>query len=571
MAEAVGPALAIALLVVSTAEHYSAAAKVIKRYRLYSSKREELISRVKVQRFIFRRTIWSLLAYDVGLSEDDASQMLADAQHTGWREAKTRAYFDQRMAEVSDELLESIRMINNQLACLNLNIRSSSPSKLLADSDLQAAGPRDIRVDDNGDPYTINGSSGGPHASRKEKALFTISEDKLREGVENVRSLTIDFRILVEQRSPQQGRTAVAKPGSCTCGEFLRKRSTEVDAEKIIYVETQEESHAQRRGLFFIPKRLISEYALALLEVQQSAIDSVSATSGRASHLTSRCPSTPPPPYSLEPTGREATPRMIEAAVLLNLLSSGLKHKLTDADDDDELEDSHLSHKRPNFRHAGEVENIGMVDECEWVDEIGEGEAQHMEYLGDHECDNPIPSMELSDRDQMYRHPEPIMPLSERITVAKGLAAALLHFHATPKELRPSLGSTLDETYLIIRSEHPYESAPPALIRNRLLFSLGVTLLELAYQAPLQSLQKDIDIDANVPPNTDYHIANRVRFQVAYLMGPKYAEVVRKCIQCDFGHGDDLDQTRLQEGFHQDVICKLEELEERLSGLNLAI
>ena len=96
-------------------------------------------------------------------------------------------------------------------------------------------------------------------------------------------------------------------------------------------------------------------------------------------------------------------------------------------------------------------------------------------------------------------------------------------------------------------------------------------LLELAYQAPLQSLQKDRDVDANVPPNTDYHIANRVRLQAADLMGPKYAEVVRKCIQCDFGHGDDLGQTKLQEGFHQDVICKLEELEETFRSLSLAM
>jgi hypothetical protein len=54
-------------------------------------------------------------------------------------------------------------------------------------------------------------------------------------------------------------------------------------------------------------------------------------------------------------------------------------------------------------------------------------------------------------------------------------------------------------------------------------------------------------------------------------MGPKYAEVVRKCIQCDFGYGDDLGETRLQEGFHQDVICRLEELEDTFRGLSLSI
>lgn len=325
-----------------------------------------------------------------------------------------------------------------------------------------------------------------------EKARFAMPEDKLREAVENVRSLTKDFRTLVEQTAPWRGRTAIAKPSSCTCVEFVRKRSTEVDDEKVIYVETQEGPHAQRLGLFLVPKRWISECALVWLGVQQTANDSVSTPSGQASRLTSRCLSTPPPPYLLEPTGREATPRMIEAALLLNLLLSGLKRKLPDTDVGDDLEETDLGHKRLNFGDTDGAETVSLVDKCKWVDEICEGEAQPMEFLGNHEYDNPIPSTEPSDGDQMNHHPEPIMPLSKRIIVAKGLAAALLHFHATPPELGPSLGDALSETRLIVRSRNPYESAPRTLIRNRLLFSLGVMLLELAYQAPLQSLQKDI-------------------------------------------------------------------------------
>jgi hypothetical protein len=131
MAEAVGIALAVAPLVVSAAEHYSTAAKFIKRYRLYDSKREELISKVKVQRAIFRKTIWRLLAYDIGLGEDEASQMLADAHHPSWSNDETEAYFAQRMADVSEEMMESIRMINRQLAVLKLNQPTASQSTSL--------------------------------------------------------------------------------------------------------------------------------------------------------------------------------------------------------------------------------------------------------------------------------------------------------------------------------------------------------------------------------------------------------------------------------------------------------
>jgi hypothetical protein len=128
MAEAIGIALSVAPLVISAAEHYSTAAKCIKRYRLYESKREELISEVNVQRTIFRKTIWRLLAYDIGLGEDEASQMMKDAHHRGWSDNETETYFVERMADVSEELMDSIRMISSQLAVLEIDQATMSQS-----------------------------------------------------------------------------------------------------------------------------------------------------------------------------------------------------------------------------------------------------------------------------------------------------------------------------------------------------------------------------------------------------------------------------------------------------------
>ena len=96
-------------------------------------------------------------------------------------------------------------------------------------------------------------------------------------------------------------------------------------------------------------------------------------------------------------------------------------------------------------------------------------------------------------------------------------------------------------------------------------------LLELAYQAPLMTLQEPVDVDIHESQNTDYYTADRLTHDSATILGPRYAEVVRKCIQCDFGHGHDLGKTKLQEGFHQDVICELEELEDRFRKFGLSI
>ena len=109
------------------------------------------------------------------------------------------------------------------------------------------------------------------------------------------------------------------------------------------------------------------------------------------------------------------------------------------------------------------------------------------------------------------------------------------------------------------------------LIRNGLLFNLGVMLLELAYQSPLKTLQQPSDNDNHKSQNTDYYTADRVRRGAASILGPKYAEVIRKYIQYNFRRGDDLGTTRLQEDFHQNIIYELEELEERFKSFRLGI
>jgi len=185
------------------------------------------------------------------------------------------------------------------------------------------------------------------------------------------------------------------------------------------------------------------------------------------------------------------------------------------------------------------------------------------------------------------------IPLHERITLAKKLATAVLQFYATPwltnsicseKVLLSGVDDPANlahdrrEPYVNVSINEPHgpltkRATFPSrtLIRNRLLFSLGVMLLELAHHSPLETLQQPSDNDDRESQNTDYYTADRVRHDAASILGPGYAEVIRKCIQCDFGQGDDLGTTRLQEGFYQDVICELEVLEERFKSFELGI
>jgi hypothetical protein len=178
----------------------------------------------------------------------------------------------------------------------------------------------------------------------------------------------------------------------------------------------------------------------------------------------------------------------------------------------------------------------------------------------------------------------------ERIRFAKKLAIVVLHLHETPwlksswrsddvflsYVNNPNVKSLADlnEPFLSVTVKQLPEPLSPAseprnrtLIRNPILFGLGVMFLELAYEAPLRSLKIPVDVDLREERNTDYYIADRVRLATSRLLGGRYAEVARKCVHCDFGRGSDLSDVRLQEVFYREVVEELDELEVKLQAV----
>lgn len=90
-------------------------------------------------------------------------------------------------------------------------------------------------------------------------------------------------------------------------------------------------------------------------------------------------------------------------------------------------------------------------------------------------------------------------------------------------------------------------------------------LIELAFEAPLRDLQLPVDIEGSQEDwHTEFFTAKRVSRITASPLGGRYAKIVRKCLQCDFGRGDDLDDPGLQEGVYREVVCELGQLEEKL-------
>ena len=96
-------------------------------------------------------------------------------------------------------------------------------------------------------------------------------------------------------------------------------------------------------------------------------------------------------------------------------------------------------------------------------------------------------------------------------------------------------------------------------VPNIMLFSLGIALLEIAHQQPLESFRLDRD------PNNIF-TARRLA-QKPSIFGPKYQRLAQRCLQCDFGCGSDLSHNDLQGAVYGDVVGQLDEM---LAGFKIS-
>ncbi len=211
---------------------------------------------------------------------------------------------------------------------------------------------------------------------------------------------------------------------------------------------------------------------------------------------------------------------------------------------------------------------------------------------------SPSPSSSLKDVLDMARHsnvPFNSIPQLERIQLAKRLATALLSFHETSwlsstwcsenvflygvSGNIPQHPFKLDDPYVNVAVRGPcsptFQTSDlsfQSFASNPFLFRLGVMLLEIELETPLRSLQQPVDVVANHDHrHTEFFTAKRVSRISSRPLGNRYHKIVMKCLNCDFGRGDDLNDMALQEAVYRDVIHELGRLEEKLHQFNLDV
>ena len=96
-------------------------------------------------------------------------------------------------------------------------------------------------------------------------------------------------------------------------------------------------------------------------------------------------------------------------------------------------------------------------------------------------------------------------------------------------------------------------------IRSPGLFSLGLILIELAHQEPFKRPRRRDDAKAGYSSiDREFASALRIVATMSGKLGPRYQDVVEKCLAYNFG---DLTERRSLEKFHTEIIDVLDELQ----------
>jgi hypothetical protein len=225
---------------------------------------------------------------------------------------------------------------------------------------------------------------------------------------------------------------------------------------------------------------------------------------------------------------------------------------------------------------------------------LGDNEVcKHLAYLGS-QTDSSSAPRSLSQLVSISKaNPMNEMGTYERVRLARYLATAVLYYHATPwlkkawsskdvyffddhntslQKRRPILPYVTASVQAASSSARSQARLPDYhhIIRNPVLFGLGVMFLELAFQAPLGTLQEPIDLEKGETWGfVEYFTAHRVVEQSHSKVSTSFKKIIKQCLHCDFGHDSDFTSPALQQAFYKDVISVLEDLEELFRDLQI--
>jgi hypothetical protein len=235
--------------------------------------------------------------------------------------------------------------------------------------------------------------------------------------------------------------------------------------------------------------------------------------------------------------------------------------------------------------HARSPSPAGVTDYLGDVDSFCQETFRHSFYLQD------ATALKATRMDEIFKGPiERSLTMVEQLKTARIVIAAVLKFHSTPwlseyfslnelcffqtednvfgslqtlhvavdliQEGNASLSDLEDASMADVdQTRSMQKPAGEALkmlleearllygVRNMTLWSLGTILLQIGWWSKIEA------------PN-DVLAVRRLSSQMPTL-GPKYQRLTKRCLECDFGYGEDLSKPRLQQAVYENLVCEL--------------
>lgn len=584
MAEAVAIVLAIAPLVISAVEDYENTAKCVRAFKAYHRLVKTHLSTLNIQQTIFRKANERLLCGCVP-DEDHAREMLADRDHPFWKDQEIAAQYVDRLRDSKSAFADSIGLISDELAAIRAVLAK------------------------------FEGESEAPGLLKK-RLKYAFKEGQIERSLSTLTEKTRDLVSLIDITEPSRIKVTRSGCSFATKKQLSRFSKVKETAQDLYEAlghactkHTGHQAHLSLEPAYCDPSQIRFTIAFSQLTLDPGSKEQAtwltveSSISGRLlpkadSEPLNKMQSSLKRAFADSDIKSTAIPGSAKSAKKCLRFqdtvsvapevspSTGLTDPLANLCKNSNF-CTHLqkfiSQSQPSRTAIGYLELSGPSKHLVYIDAKWQTVRQtsasaHLRSL--HDTLVETSAVQVSS---------PVLSLDLRLRLAKQLATAVLHFHATSwlrnswtsREVLMSAGDlhaedngSTPETFVTTQIRGPHgplaraQTLPsPIVVRNRLLFSLGVMLLELAYQHPLSALTIERDKDVSNPGNTEYFTADRLSRQVSAHMGARYAEITRKCVHCDFGCDFDLSQAKLQEGFYQDVVCELDKLEKRMRDL----
>lgn len=199
------------------------------------------------------------------------------------------------------------------------------------------------------------------------------------------------------------------------------------------------------------------------------------------------------------------------------------------------------------------------------------------------------PSLSIHTLSELIKHQAQGVTITnaDARQLAVALATGMLRLHDTPWLMRSWTGSDIS---LLIRdakvlATHPFISqdlhaqtsqsaadlpqTTSRIIRSPMLFSLGILLIEICMEKPIDELRHADEVNAD-RTLSDYLTTKRLvdSEEISNRFGQRWSDVVRRCIHCDLNQAkSSLEDADFRCAVYHEIYAKLEEERRHFFGL----